>query len=255
MGHLCYGPAKLPSPVLSHSQVGETWFLKKGSGIGRGKLHTVGPWEGDQETAQELVRWGGGEQDRGQAGLNGRRVESDPTASARKEGGRGRRGAGEGLGGISHVGIPPGSGHLGGTLKFRLDRREQDRGGLSTWCNSPDSPLCLREEAPILRPAPGWGARPPSSHSHAVGGSLLCQGSPPRRYFIFRWSLRPEFSPGPASFRGRKPLDLVEAQSPLPEMRTEQPVQNLPLSLRPALWSSNTPSLVCHSFLLVRNLL
>lgn len=99
MCHLCYGPEKLPSPVLTHSQVGETWFLKEGSGVDRGNLHTVAPWEGAQVNHSPLVRWGGGEQDRGQtlclAGPNGRRVESDSTGSARKEGRRGWQGAGK----------------------------------------------------------------------------------------------------------------------------------------------------------------
>lgn len=53
---------------------------------------------------------------------------------------------------------------------------------------------------------------------------------------VFYISLEPEtrVQPWPCLLRGRKPRDLVEGQNPLPEMRTEQPVQNLPLS-------SNTP--------------
>lgn len=87
---------------------------------------------------------------------------------------------------------------------WRLGSREED-GDLSLQFLYgrvfPHSPLCSGEEAPIL--PLGWGARSPGSHLHTAGGSLVCQGSQPRRYFIFSWSLRPEFSPGPASFRGR----------------------------------------------------
>lgn len=70
--------------------------------------------------------------------------------------------------------------------------------------------------------APDWGARSPGSHLHTAGGSLLCQGSQPRRYFIFSCSLRPEFSPGPASFREGSPKAFTEAQNPLPQRRAEQ---------------------------------
>lgn len=101
----------------------------------------------------------------------------------------------------------------------------------------PHPPLCSGGEAPIV-PRAG-GARSPGSHLHTAGGSLLCQGSQPRRYFIFSCSLRPQFSPGPASFREGSPEAFAEVQKSTSTKGGRATTQ--PPNLTTALWSSDTP--------------
>lgn len=239
MGHLlCYGLEKLPNPILSHSQVGDMVFggglrcrqreaAHCGSSGGSPGNHSFGAGEmgaGVSRAEAKHFAW--------QDQMAGEWSQTPPEVQGRSVGG-----GGQGLGGIRHVGGPP-DWALGRNLEVRCVGCSEDgqegagQGRPQHVGVTPQTRLSASEKRP---PSCSRLGRQATKFSFAC-----CRRRPVVSRFtaqkVFYISLEPEtrVQPWPCLLRGRKPRDLVEGQNPLPEMRTEQPVQNLPLS-------SNTP--------------
>lgn len=157
MGHLlCYGLGKLPSPILSHSQVGDMVFggglrcrqreaAHCGSSGGSPGNHSFRAGEmgaGVSRAEAKHFAW--------QDQMAGEWSQTPPEVQGRRVGG-----GGQGLGGIRHVGGPP-DWALGRNLEVRCVGCSEDgqegagQGRPQHVGVTPQTHLCLREEAPIL---------------------------------------------------------------------------------------------------------